>query len=114
MENLGEVYGKDVEDLVKKISVFVDRRFKSHSFDGKYAEETGFYMSPIPNVGVFLVKFPDAPHVAIAGIDLVSGDYFFKSTEFGSQRLNIYDIEGLKMEALVKMAESEWAADIGD
>jgi hypothetical protein len=105
-------YGKDVSDLVKKIEAFLEKSLKHQSFNGVYAECSEFCMTDIPDLGVFLVKFPKAPPVALAGLEMVSGDYVFKSTKFGDKTLNIYTMDNFNMERLVSRAEYEWSMDL--
>jgi hypothetical protein len=109
MNDLETKYGKDVIDLVNKIHLFLEKNLKNRSFDGVYPESVSFSMTPINDIGVFMIKFPNVPNVAIAGIDMNSGDYITSSTNIGKYALSIYEIKDFNVQRLISRAEEEWS-----
>jgi hypothetical protein len=113
MIDISGLYGKDACDLVCKIDAFLEKSLEHRSFGkGVYVEDSGFMMIDIKDHGAFYVKFPNTPPIALAAIDMNSGEYIFKSTEIGGRKLNIYDLDGFSIERLIKRAEHEWSMDM--
>jgi hypothetical protein len=105
MKELIERYGKDTVDLVLTIKTKLDSYIKVRKFGGVYPEKTEFKMLPTGNVGAFFVTFPNTRPIALAAMDLDSGDYHLKS----SQGITIYKLDGIDMKKLIDRAESDWA-----
>ena len=105
MKTLVKTYGRDVVDLVSTIKTRLQTYLSNRSFVGTYVETLKFEMIPSSNIGLFVVTFPGSRPVALAGIDMLSGDYILKS----EKDIPVYKLDGLNMNRLIKAAESDWA-----
>ena len=98
-------YGRDTVDLVKTIETKLSNYLNTRRYGNVYVECTNFKMVPQSNVGLFVVKFPGARPVALAGIDMITGDYILKSEKM----IPIHKLDGLRIDRLINEAEREWA-----
>jgi hypothetical protein len=99
-------YGRDTVELAKTIENRISNYLSGRRYGNVYVECTNFKMVPESNVGLFVVKFPNARPVALAGIDMTTGDYILKSEKM----IPIHRLDGLRIDRLIKEAESEWAS----
>ncbi len=98
-------YGKDTVELVRTIETKLTNYLSTRKYGDHYVECTSFRMVPKSNVGLFVVKFPNAKNVALAGIDMTTGEYILKS----DKSIPIFKLDGLRMDRLISAAETEWA-----
>jgi hypothetical protein len=99
---LETLYGKDTVDLVRTIT---DKLQSYLAARDKRVCCTSFKLNS-SNVGSFDVTFSGSKPVALAGIDMMTGEYIFKSNKI----LKVYKLKGVDMKRIINMAESEWAA----
>lgn len=107
-DHLVKLYGQDVVDLVRTIENKLTSYLKNRSFDGNYAINSEFRMVPNSSIGLFVVKFPNTKFVAVAGIDMITGDYILSSMN----NIPIFKLENLDMKRLIKLAENDWAMEL--
>lgn len=98
-------FGKDTVDLALEIESKLQNYLSTRKFGTLYVEYSEFHMLAQSNIGLFTVKFPNAPSVPIGALDMSSGEYILKSTK----TLKIFNLKGLDMSKLIRQAESDWA-----